>query len=380
MPLGVKTLCNDPGATTSCGGTHAAYHAQPTLRSILPFEVLDYVFRELTRSELIPVLCTNSVFHALSVRRVYHTIANLRPRDCILCLRSLDANPSLPPYLRALELNFSTRTPTGNMYHLVHRVLKRAVALHSLHIELPKSQSPVWILDDTPFALRKFTTSMQCKRSLANYLESQPSITELTLRGFQSDHGISTLPFFDTPPPHIEPPEERFCLGPTALPNLSVFNAIHAGPAVIASVVTGRPIRVVSIPLFPASAEEALNALQLGSCHLQRLSIISFDPDAPKFLFPEVARRFPQLEALHIVVLMASCTKEQLEASGPLLSRFKSLRYITFMAASSEGSTRNEECIIARQWHESCPTLQTIILPKGRVWFQGTDDWASLDD
>ena len=36
--------------------------------------------------------------------------------------------------------------------------------------------------------------------------------------------------------------------------------------------------------------------------------MISFDPQAPLFLFEEVAKRFRKLEALHLVVLMADFT------------------------------------------------------------------------
>jgi len=47
------------------------------------------------------------------------------------------------------------------------------------------------------------------------------------------------------------------------------------------------------------------------------------------------------------------------------------VQYITFMAASSDEAANIDEGAIARQWHQACPTLKTIILPKGRVWFQG---------
>lgn len=31
-----------------------------------------------------------------------------------------------------------------------------------------------------------------------------------------------------------------------------------------------------------------------------------------------------------------------------------------------------DEGRIAKMWHRACPTLRTIILPKGKVWFQNT--------
>lgn len=41
------------------------------------------------------------------------------------------------------------------------------------------------------------------------------------------------------------------------------------------------------------------------------------------------------------------------------------------MAGSPNNEISNiDESAIAKQWHKFCPTLKTIILPKGRVWFQ----------
>ncbi|KAF8896845.1 hypothetical protein CPB84DRAFT_1748140, partial [Gymnopilus junonius] len=85
---------------------------------------------------------------------------------------------------------------------------------------------------------------------------------------------------------------------------------------------------------------------------------------------------------------------ELLEQSGPLLSDFKCLKYITFMAAdnpappaaSGDGaeddsglSGEEDEAHIAKIWHRACPSLKTIILPKGKVWFQqNTMDISSI--
>jgi hypothetical protein len=80
---------------------------------------------------------------------------------------------------------------------------------------------------------------------------------------------------------------------------------------------------------------------------------------------------------------------------GEFLAGFKRLRYITFMAAlggDEEGNNEEareeiDERKIARIWHSSCPTLKTIILPQGKVWFEGTSaddegaegDWKCLN-
>ena len=58
-------------------------------------------------------------------------------------------------------------------------------------------------------------------------------------------------------------------------------------------------------------------------------------------------------------------------------------KYITFMAATDEASSFEEEQDIAMLWHHWCPTLKTIILPKGKVWFGGpgnADQWSTIDE
>jgi hypothetical protein len=49
------------------------------------------------------------------------------------------------------------------------------------------------------------------------------------------------------------------------------------------------------------------------------------------------------------------------------------------MAASPDETSDIDEGLIAKQWHRSCPTLKTIILPKGKVWFKGTADQTNPD-
>jgi hypothetical protein len=169
--------------------------------------------------------------------------------------------------------------------------------------------------------LRQFTTSMHCNGHLAGFLERQDMIEDLTLRGFQTE-SLLFLPFlgaaaaalvtqvssaagtpFNTaydPGSHL-----TFSLSPSALSRLKSFSAIHAGPAIIHAVMQGRSVEIASIPLFPERGAPTLNALGSGKTPLRRLSVISFHPDAPEFLFEELARRFRDLEALHLVLLMA---------------------------------------------------------------------------
>jgi len=51
------------------------------------------------------------------------------------------------------------------------------------------------------------------------------------------------------------------------------------------------------------------------------------------------------------------------------------------MAASSKKSTSIDEVKVAKDWYRACPTLRTIILPRGSVWFRGeADPGKQLED
>ncbi|KAJ3565520.1 hypothetical protein NP233_g7581 [Leucocoprinus birnbaumii] len=398
----------------------AIFRSPATIFPLLPVEIIDNVCQRLAMRDITRVVRANSVLNAVGTRRLYHTIgAEFFPIRLLRCLISLDHSKDLPLLVRTLDINMINNSPTRGFYVLLERVLKKMVNLTTLVIELPKRHSPTWALPMPQpalskshiFRLRSFTTSMHCKPPLAHFLDSQPEITELTLRGINSDSSNPLFPFITTlfhsvgalPPDNplvssLSPQPSPFALLPTSLPKLSHFNAIHAGPTIIRDIITARPVTHMSIPLFPPHTMETLSALSLASKPLTRLSVMSFDPTAPHFLFSELSARFPELEALHIVVLMAEVTAPMLLGWGEYLVGFKRLRYITFMAAlcgddhvDGEETVKEEidEKKIAKVWHASCPTLKTIILPQGKVWFEGTNtdedesngegDWKCLN-
>lgn len=318
----------------------------PSICSILPLEILDDVCRRLSRRDLALFLCANSIFKEISDRVLYHTIDNLRLPQCISCLQTLANNERLSSYVRTLEIDLHETTPTANFYHLLHRVLKRLTHLADLSLEVPRHHYPFWILFDCTFSLKHFATSMPCKPALAHFLDTQPSIAELSLRGFQHDD-YNVIHFFDPIFTYAHDPA-NFCLSPTALPNLTQFRTVHGRPSVIATVVAGRPIQMASIPLFPSLTTEALQALALSTSPIKRLSVMSFDHSADELLLAAIAKEFPELDALHIVVLLTEYSnvsfstsychvvanivlggvQEHLRASGPALRKFKSLRVL----------------------------------------------------
>ncbi len=296
---GLVDLCYDyPDASIS-----------PSTRSRLPPELLSLIFSRVCRRDLALLTQASNAFYNIAIRLLYQdiTLRSLPTHQWIRCLRTLTQNPSLPPLVRSLDVEWQPFQPTQNLYRLLHTVLKSLTSLNFLNLDFPTHQSPTWILDGCTFSLRHFTTSLHCKAPLARFLESQPGIVELTLRGFQN--AKSSLNPFNilSPEMDIEPLSTDFELKHDSLPSLTLFNAVHAGPPIIRTVAHGRGVRTASVPLFPRCATGTLDALTLTSGSIRRLSLISFDPEAPSFLFAQLAERFPRLEALHVVLLLTQC-------------------------------------------------------------------------
>lgn len=282
-------------------------HAPSRRLSILPIEVVDNILQYLTQIELISLLSTNKFFYAISARRVYHTISIHSAFRSLIFFQTALNNPTIPPLVRSLDIDISSSNLLQAFYRLFQKVLQRLPSLVALFLDFPECHSTLWILHGCTFSLKTFTTSMHFNLPLAQFLDTQPSITELTLRGFQNDSS-SILPLLSSSD-NDTTKEESFKLEPTSLPKLTRFSVIHAGPAVIRAIVENRPVEVVSIPLFPFLSMDSLLALKYSSVPMRRLSLISFDPEAPKFLFQVLSEGFTQLEALHIVFLMTDYTK-----------------------------------------------------------------------
>lgn len=107
---------------------------------------------------------------------------------------------------------------------------------------------------------------------------------------------------------------------------------------------------------------------------------MSFEAAEPISLLSEIAYRLPWLEALHLVVLSTQFyAHDMLLEMGSSLSLFKYLKYLTFIPPNTESSV-DDEGVVATTWHKACPTLKTIILPRGMVWALTNGKWVCLDD
>jgi len=285
---------------------HPMYEGrEPGLRPDLPVEIMDNIFFFLPKNAFKPLFITNSFMSTLATRRYYRNVSLKGCKMIIAFINCVVSNQDIPLYIRGLNINICIQHPTYNFYKLLQHLLRRTENLVSLYLELPKSHSPVWMLDGCTFKLKQLTTTMHSLRPLANFLETQDALVDLTLRGYQTETGFY-IPLLDSVP-ETTPLEDSFILSAKALPRLRAFNAIHADGALVKAVVQGRPIEVVSIPLFSELGLGSLDSLRTSSKPLRRLSLISFDPAAPSFLFEAIAKRFDELEALHVVMLMAEC-------------------------------------------------------------------------
>ncbi|KAG2113466.1 uncharacterized protein F5147DRAFT_759188 [Suillus discolor] len=330
--------------------------------SVLPVETLELIFNYLERHELVPVLNSNSIFHNTALRAVYRNISETSSVKALKLIKTLASNATYSRHVRSIDLNFADNFITANILRLLNRALQQLKSLTALTLNFSQTDNTAdvaWIFQGCSFSLTTFTSSMRCDRSLAKFLAMQPKITELCLRGLNEEYD--------------------FALEPKALPKLGQFRTVTAYPSIIGEVLRGRPVESVSMSLYRRDVCASLDTLLLSATAIKRLTVLILESDPPVALLPLIAARLPHLEAFHLVVLTPHSTHEILLEIGSSLTQFKALRYITFMAPGIPSSF-NDEKIIAEAWSKACPTLQTIILPKGLVWFQRDENWACLKD
>jgi len=331
-------------------------------RSKLPTEILENIFTCLARTQLRQVQLVNRRFQDISSRLLYRTVVGLSPARAIPFLRTLTRKDAYTPFVREFEFDSTAYEHlTGNVLPLLNRVLRRLKALKALTLEFPPHE---WqdiditrLCSGCTFKLRSFTTSLQCDAHLAHFLSSQPGITELAFGGLRIEEGSS------------------FQLKSDALPALTVFRTVQSSPKALRAVISGRPVRTVSVSILGQDTEEALDALTKGSVPLTRISLMSFEAPPPMTLLSTLAKYFPCVEALHIIAMLSSYNTELLVECAPALSQFKALKYLTYMAPGNEFDD-DKEPDIAAIWHKHCPSLCTIILPRGLVWFQRDSEWS----
>lgn len=282
----------------------ATISAQTTL--LLPVETIDLIFQDSPISALPYISRVNRQFHGIAVRILYRTISlsnssHSEIEKCIRCLRSLKQSSSLASLCHTFELRWPSLVlwPTLNFYRAVSQALRNLTSITSLSLEVAQIHSPPsWFLVDCTFALQTFTTTIPCSPTLAEFLETQSTITELDLLGHGND-----LP-----------------LTPSALPRLTELRTVHSDPMMTSSLLRDRPVLCVSLQLMEETTAEILPLLHTTSTPIERLSLISFDSQGPAHLFALLAKVVPHLHALHIVFISAPCTVVRHRSFGSALT------------------------------------------------------------
>ena len=77
----------------------------PSLRPVLPVEILDGIFCLFTQEQLRPVLLSNSFLHQIARRRFYNAIVIRSPTHAIAFLTTILRNPELPPLVRFFDIS-----------------------------------------------------------------------------------------------------------------------------------------------------------------------------------------------------------------------------------------------------------------------------------
>ncbi|KZP24234.1 hypothetical protein FIBSPDRAFT_1042298 [Athelia psychrophila] len=315
----------------------------PSSRS-LPVEVLDQVIDLTSRSDQACLLRINPTFNSITRRILYRSISLELTCKCITLLRTLSGGRRkyYAHLVHTLEIPRMNH-PIGNFYHLLHRALLSLSNLTSLSV-------PGHPLDlkGCTFSLTSLSVDCRVGSALAAFLALHPHLEELCIRG-----GVS----HDDPMP----------LPPSTIPNLNTLRLLHSDPTLLADIVRGRPVRFTSNVIMDTCFMPTIEALALSSAPMARASTIFFECPDPVELFTAFASRFPEIEALHVVVLSGPCLLKPLKTATPLLSSFKKLKFITFMAGQDPTETGERE--VAEMWQKACPSLSTIILPNGVVWF-----------
>ncbi|KAI6152925.1 hypothetical protein EDD17DRAFT_1633326 [Pisolithus thermaeus] len=334
-----------------------------SIRSVLPVETLDLIFEGLTRSELLAALRSNSLFHRVGARVLYRSLIDLQPDQAVGLVKTIAHSDLYASYVRHVEFDWGNSVLTANFVRLLNRALRRLKSLLRLTLEFPNTDitgGTASVLDGCTFSLRSFTTSIRCSPTLVRFLETQNDITDLCLRGINC---IDAIP-----------------LPPEALPHLSNFRTALSWPILTANFIRDRPVESVSMSVYPHEMHSALNVLLLSSKPVKRLTLMSFDAAEPILLLSEIASRLPWLEALHLVVLTTQFyVHDMLLEMGCSLSLFEYLKYLTFMVPGIGYSVDDEEVVVTT-WHKACPTLKTIILPRGMIWALTDGKWVCCND
>jgi hypothetical protein len=267
LPLRFPTVTNELHTIDKV--TQTAYHQRKTLTSILnqttmvaiPVDVLREIMGHVRRADLVTLCTVNKIVCSCSQDVLYREIF-FRDKDAIWTLaRSTD----LARRVRYFEAS-------GQYPELLATALRNMSSLRRL--DLYGICARVSILDGCTFKLDSFETNFSNSKSLQEFLNSQTSLTKLTISG-----NYEPIPPFDE----------------TCLPNLT---RVEAMPSWLGILIPGRSVREVIMQSDSRNDSADLSFFTLSTTPIQKFWINI------KMLYPKpgslLVSIFPSL--VHLVV------------------------------------------------------------------------------
>lgn len=216
----------------------------PTTLTTIPLELIDHTLSFLSwPNDLHSLLFVNKFLNPIAERTLYRNIGDLPAQRAVRLLLSLANAPAARCALvKTLSLDFSDNRVLFALELLIAKVLRLLPRLRSLNVEVSihenRHRALAWIFPrDAPFRLLSFSTSIRflsfillplsmltsndrLDQDLATFLESQPEIRDLSLRG---------IPAYSSDP---------FTIPRSALPHLESFRSVHVDPDTLGEVRT----------------------------------------------------------------------------------------------------------------------------------------------
>jgi hypothetical protein len=250
---------------------------QQSLTTTLPIELVALTLEFLDGGSLSTCALLSSDMRNEAERVLYRDIS-LPFTSCThtmeLCCNSILASPR-----RARACKFFSVVPycscsKNACLDILRNTLKHLVNLRSLYFDIDGPNAMTLI--GHPFALTTFSTEATFDSALADFLLSQPSITQVDL---------------------VYPPIHPHQLTPAHLPSLRV---IQGSASAVKALVPGRPVENVNVLGMMTSEEfdDVLVSLSLSSEPIRSLAISLNSCDLA--LVNKIADQLPNLEALRI--------------------------------------------------------------------------------
>jgi F-box domain len=231
--------------------------------SAIPVDVLREILEHVCEADLVTLCRVNKFFCSCSQDVLYREIGYRDART--ITIQTLAQSTDLARRVRSFK--------TVRSFPELATALRNMSSLRSLDLYGHDFGDDASILDGCTFKLDSFSTTFPYSESLQQFLNSQPSITDITF-------GEDCDPFL--------PFDER------CLPNLTRVSAVHSWLGVL---IPGRPVREVYMFLHSSTHSTDWSFFTLSTTPIQKLEIDYNTLPKPVSL---LVSTFPSL--VHLVV------------------------------------------------------------------------------